>query len=168
MVRIGGYILGRVNMEGGEFTYGNRIELGSIFASTEKTEYQKLKAAFREVYGYSCRLVPFRRRLAMLNDLAQGLLSWVEKEQRLLKYNPTVNELAADIQGFSKRVGVFSTVKAIAKAYGCDPDVVLNWEYYKVFSILYTDLEEHKYQERYHKVLENEYKHKGNSRTTRR
>lgn len=158
MIRIGGYILGRVDMEGGEFTYGNRIELGSIFASTEKTEYQKLKAAFREVYGYSCRLVPFRRRLAMLNDLAQGLLSWVEKEQRLLKYKPSPNEVAAGIKELSERVGSMSTIKAIAKAYGRDPDEVLRWNYGKVFGILFTDLEEYKYRQRYNKILENEHK----------
>lgn len=145
-------------MEGGEFTYGNRIALGDIFAEEGKTEYQKLKAAFHEVYGYSCRLVPLRRRLAMLNDIAQGLLSWVEKEQKLLHYKPSPNELAAGIKELSERVGSMSTIKAIAKAYGRDPDEVLQWSYSKVFGILFTDLEEFNYQTRYNKIIENEHK----------
>lgn len=161
MIRIGGYILGRVDMWGGEFTYGNRIELGNIFAEEGKTEYARLKAAFREIYGYSCRLVPFRYRLSMLNDIAQGLLSWVEREQKLLKYKPTPNELAAGIKELSERVGAMSTIKAIAKTYGRDPDEVLQWNYGKVFGILFTDLEEFNYQSKYNRILEDEHKRHG-------
>ena len=58
MIRIGKIVVGSLDIEGGEFTYGNRIALGAILSDESRSEYQRLKAAFRELYGYSCRLLP--------------------------------------------------------------------------------------------------------------
>jgi len=52
------------------------------------------------------------------------------------------------------------TVKALAKAYAKDPDEIFKWKYSKVFGILYSDLEEHKFRQRYNKVIEQKYKSK--------
>ena len=46
-----------------------------------------------------------------------------------------------------------STIKALAKAYGKDPDEILQWQYAKVFGILYTDLEERKFEKKYQQQI---------------
>ena len=44
-------------------------------------------------------------------------------------------------------------IKALAKAYGKDPDEILRWQYGKVFGILYTDLEERKFEKKYQQQI---------------
>lgn len=159
MIRIGKYVIGRLDVAGGTLTYGNRIALGDIFSDGNRTEYRRLKDAFRELHGYSCRLLPPGPRMRAFERIVTGLSVWVDKERTLLHYEPTADETAAGIRELSRRVGNFSTIKALAKAYGCDPDEVLRWDYAKVFGILYTDLEEHKFERRYAEVIHD--KHTG-------
>lgn len=158
MIRIGNIKLGVVSLEEDVFTYGNRIELGYIFTNEKISEYQRMKQAFREVYGYSCRLVPIRRRVKMLHKLVKEFAEICNTEQELLKHTPTADELAAGILELSKRVGPISTYKAIAKDFGKDPDEVLRWPYSKVLGLLYADLEEYKFNERFTKVINAKYK----------
>lgn len=159
MFRIGKIVVGSVNMAEGEFTYGNRIALGSIFEDTETSDYEKLKRSFREIYGYSCRLLPIRRRVRVLNDILKHLHEWVKREQELLHYQPTSEEVAAGIAEYSKRVGSLATIQAVAKKFATDPDEVLQWDYAKVFGILFNDLEEFKYNERYRRVMDEKARH---------
>lgn len=163
MIRIGKIVIGQLDLEGGEFTYGNRIALGEIFSDENRSEYQRLGAAFRELYGYSCRVLPIRLRLRAFERIVTGMTGWVGKEQEMLHYEPSADELAAGIRELSRRVGSFSTIKALAKSYGRDPDEILQWDYAKIFGILYTDLEEHKFEEKYAKVIHERYskRHKG-------
>lgn len=165
MIRIGRFVIGRIDIEAGEFTYGNRLALGEIFSDESRTEYQRLKAASRELYGYSCRLLPIGLRMRALKHVSAGVFAWIQKEQILLKYQPSADELAAGIKELTKRVGNLSTVKALAKAYHRDPDEILKWSYAKVFGILFTDLEEHKFDERLTKVINAKYSRYNKHRT---
>lgn len=158
MIRIGNIKLGIVSLHDDVFSYGNRIALGIIFGNTEISEYQRMKKAFREVYGYSCRLVPIRLRIKMLHKLIKEFAKICENEQELLKHTPSTDELAAGVLELSKRVGYISTYKALAKDFGKDPDEILKWPYNKVLGLLYADLEEYKYNERYTKVIDAKYK----------
>lgn len=152
MTRVGRIAIGRVSLKDGSFTYGTRIALGGIFADASMSEYRRLAAAFRELYGYSPRLVPPRLRHRLLKGIAEDFKAWVDREQQLLAYDPTPEEERAGIKELARKVGDFSTVKALGKAFGKDPDEVLRWEYSKVFSILFTDLEEQKYERRLSKA----------------
>lgn len=155
MIRVGDIVIGRLDILGGCFTYGNRIAIGEIFADESLSWYGKLKAAHKELYGYTCRLLPRRWRYKRLAAIIEGIRSWMEKEQKLLHYTPTNDEVAAGLEEFGKKVGAMATVKALGKAYGKDPDEILRWSYSKVFGILYTDLEETMYNRRYTKVVRN-------------
>lgn len=157
-MKIGKYRLSRIDMEAGSFTYGNRIALGQIFRDTEKSEYQRMKAAFIELYGWSPRLLPMRLRVREMRRITAGFSGWIEKEQQLLNYEPDADQLAAGVKDLAEKVGDMGTLKAIAKAYAQDPDAVLQWEYSKVFGILFTDLEEYKFDKRYNKVIDGKYR----------
>lgn len=157
MIRVGKIVLGQLNVAAGDFTYGNRIALGDIFQNEELSEYRKMASAFKEIYGYSCRLLPLRRRVRVLTAIVRDFAAWCNNEQTLLKYDPTPDELAAGINDLSKKVGSMATVHAIARKYAKDPDEILKWEYSKVFGILYTDLENTKYEQRLNKVINAKY-----------
>ena len=158
MLRVGRYVFGRLDVEGGRFTYGNRIAVGIIFNNREMSDYKKLLALYKEFFGYTARVLPRRRRFAVLDRLSEGLQEWMAKERQMLHYEPKDEEKKAGIDEYSRKVGDMATIKALAKEYGQDPDSVLRWEYSKVFGILYANLEEHKYHERYQKVLDEKYK----------
>lgn len=149
-LKLGRYKFGTLDLEGADMTYGNRIALAEIFTpSPEKTEYMQFCEAFKELHGFSARLVPVRMRIRRIYEITEGLRSWIEKEQQMLKYTPSTDEVAAGIEELGKRVGSMSTIKALAKAYSKDPDEILEWQYSKVFGILYTDLEERKFEKKY-------------------
>ena len=159
MFKLGRYTFGKLDIAGGRFTYGNRIAIGIIFNDAALSEYKKLRALYKEFYGYSASFIfPLRRRFKILDRLAEGVGEWVKKEQELLHYEPKEEERKAGLSEYSKKVGDFATIKALAKEYGQDPDTVLKWEYGKVFGILYANLEEYKYRERYQKVIDDKYK----------
>lgn len=157
MVRIGKLTIGRIDMEGGQFTYGNRIALGEIFSDTSKDAYRKLKDAFRELYGYSPTLLPIKCRVKALDAILDGFKEWIEKEKDMLAYKPTADEEKAGIRELTQKVGSLATIDALAEKYGKDPDDILKWDYAKVFGILFTDLEKHKYHRRFDAVINAKY-----------
>jgi hypothetical protein len=93
------------------------------------------------------------------NEIIDGLRYWIEQE-KLLKYEPSPEEIQAGILRMFEEVGEFGTIKALAKAYHIDPDAVLKWEYGKVFGILYTDMKEIVFNKSLNKVLEKKYRAK--------
>lgn len=167
MWRVGDIVIGRLDLRGGHFTYGNRIAIGMIFADAKASEYQKLKAAHKELYGYSCRWLPMTQRRKRLDEIVQAMIYWVEQEKTALDYTPTAEEQAAGIAQFNSEVGPMGTIKALAKAYSQDPDDVLKWDYAKVFEILRTDLAEVKYNRRFSAVARRNSKANGNNARTR-
>lgn len=163
MWRIGDIVIGKLDLQGGRFTYGNRIAVGMIF-SGEGSEYRKMKALHKELYGYSCRWLPLRWRVKRFKAIAEALKLWVEREQQMLDYTPTADEQAAGLDQFNAEIGSMGTIKALAKAYSKDPDEVLQWDYAKVFEILRTDLAEVKFNRRFQAVVKRKTSNGNNQR----
>lgn len=152
-MRVGNIYLGTLDIQGGAFTYGNRIALAQIFSEDSLTEYQRLKAAHKELYGYSCRWLLPRPRYKRLMAIVEGVSYWCQLEAQELAYTPTADEVAAGIEDLQKKVGDLATIEAIAEKFSKDPDDVLRWSYSKVFGFLRTDLLRNKYMEKYHKQM---------------
>lgn len=142
------------NYREGEFTYGARIAVGEIWQREGLREYERLKLAWREMYGYDAKLLwPLGVRVRRLIRLREGLEYWFRLEADTLKAEPTAEQLRAGIRELGEKIGEMGTIKALAKDYHVDPDEVLQWPWGKVYGILLTDLEEHKYNERLTKVV---------------
>lgn len=134
--------------EDGEFTYAQRIELAEVFKNDSLSEYQKMKAAWRVLYGWSARWMNPWRRVKAFGRMLNGLLFWVKLERKNLKYEPTPEELRAGLQRLNEQVGEMVTIKALAEKFGVDPDVILTWHWAKAYGLLYADLKEAEYQRR--------------------
>lgn len=134
--------------EDGEFTYAQRIELAEVLKNDSLSEYQKMKAAWRVLYGWSARWMNPWRRVKAFGRMLNGLQFWVKLERENLKYEPTPEELRAGLQRLSEQVGEMGTIKALAEKFGVDPDVILTWHWAKVYGLLYADLKESEYQRR--------------------
>jgi len=147
-----------IDIEAGEMTYGQRIKLGKIFQNGETSEAQKFEQVFQCLHKFIPLPVQYKMLLSYFERITAGLKSWIEKEQSLLKYEPTADEISAGIGELAERIGEFGVVKALAKDFGKDPDEILKWEYAKVFGILFSDLEESKFHKRYMKVIDRKYK----------
>lgn len=148
-----------IDIKGGQLTFGQRIDLGKLMGSDEP-EINKFEKTFEILHRFKPKVTEYKKYIGYFSDIVDGLKFWSEQEATMLKYEPTPEEKQAGIKDFSQKVGEFSTIKALAKAYGKDPDEILDWKYGKVFGILYTDLEEHKFNTRYHKVIESKYNSK--------
>lgn len=134
--------------EDGTFSYAQRIAVGDILRDESLTMYQRLKACWRELYGWTARLMPPPMRVRRLDRMVDGLTYWAELECRTLDYKATPEEERAGLARLSGEVGHMGTVKALAQKFGRDPDEVLRWEWGKVYGILYADLKESEYQRR--------------------
>jgi hypothetical protein len=146
-----------IDVKGGELTFGQRISLGELFAS-DKTDLDKFEETFLILHGNKPDPEDYKALMDYFTEIMKGIKFWVEQETTMLKYEPTQEEIKAGIKDLSKEIGEFGTVKALAKAYHIDPDIILTWKYGKVFGILYTDLREHMYSRRFQKVLESKNK----------
>lgn len=134
--------------EDGEFTYAQRIELSEVFKDDSRNEYQKLKAAWKVLYGWSARWMNPWRRCRAFERMLTGLKFWIDTERENLKYEPTPQENRAGLLRLTEQVGEMGTIKALAEKFGVDPDVILTWHWGKVYGLLYADLKEVEYQRR--------------------
>lgn len=150
-------IKNEIDIKGGKLTYSQRLDLQKIFSECT-SELVIFERVFLCLYNFRPKYKQYKKLIPIFEGVIKGLEFWVERETNLLKYEPSIEEVQAGIKELSKKTGDFGTVKALAKAYNCDPDTILKWEYGKVFGILYTDLEEHKFQKRLHKVYESKFK----------
>lgn len=146
-------IKSKIDIKAGSMTFGQRIELGKIFSSADD-ELLKFENVFHCLHGYKPKLTEYAALTPYFKEIVEGVAHWVNAETIMLKYEPTPEQKQAGIKALSKSIGEMGTVDALAEKYGIDPDVVLSWEYAKVFGILFADLEKAKYQKRYNKIID--------------
>lgn len=143
-----------IDIRGGKLTYGQRIEAEKILADAAKNDGRKFVEVLECLYpGHEVTFTTEWFRL--YRAAVEGIDFWVQKERTMLDYQPTADELAAGIRELGKRLGPMSTVSTLAEKFGRDPDEILQWEYGKVFGLLYTDLENAKFRRRHDRMLEN-------------
>ena len=143
----------------GDFTFGQRIELGDILADDSRTDLQKFKDVFECIEGKAPSLAKIGLKGAKKYRLefariVEGLQHWAKLENERLNEEPTDEEKRAGVAKFSKNVGHLGTVVSLARMYNTDPDDVLKWKYSKVFGLLYVNLEEFRYKKRYQDVIQ--------------
>ena len=143
------------NYREGTFSYGARIGVGMILQDESLSEYQRLKGCWKELYGWNARLMPPRMRHRRFRRMLEGIEYWVELESQTLKYDPTPEQERAGIKKLFNEVGHMGTVKAIAEKFAFDPDVVLDWQWAKVYGILHADLKEYLYERKLTEIMSN-------------
>jgi len=152
----------KVDVKNGDISYGAYIGVRRLLAEAKEYDLAFMTSVIKIIhseYKHSVGdMVSIKSMINYFNSIVEGVAHWAEQEKELLAYEPSEEEIRAGVKDYSQKVGEFATVKALAKNYGKDPDEVLEWKYSKVFGILYTDLEEYKYNQRYSKVLESKYK----------
>lgn len=143
--------MSQVDVKGGQLTFGQRIELGQIITDPALTEYQKFNLCM-VCLNPEWSVAHLRKSIKYWEEVLDGIRYWVERE-RELKYNPTPEELAAGVEALALAVGEMSTIMALAKDFGKDPDVILGWKYGKVYNILFTNLQSFLFRDRLNKRL---------------
>lgn len=144
-----------IDIKAGKMTYGQRIELGIILSNKDKNDFELFSEVFMCLYGRVPKALSIPKYMDFFKEVIEGIVFWIERETSMLKYEPTGDELRAGIKELGEKVGDLGTIKSLAKAYNKDPDEIFNWEYGKVFGILYTDLEESKYRKKYQDIINN-------------
>lgn len=147
--RLSEIITSKIDIKAGDLTFGQRIELGQIMSNTVLSDLDKFERTFICLHNYKPKATEYSALINYFGDICSGIAFWTNQEATLLKYEPSAKEKRAGIKELSLKTGDLGTIKALAKNYSQDPDDVLLWKYGKVFGILYTDLEEYKYQLKY-------------------
>lgn len=156
----------RIDIQGGQMTFGQRIELGRIITEKELTDIDKMKEGMK-CLGVKWSLRNTSEIVEYWYEVLMGIKYWIEREQTELKYEPSDEEKAAGIAQLSLAVGEMATITALAKDYSKDPDEILEWKYGKVYNLLFTNLQSHLFRERLNKELERKAQQKANARKPR-
>lgn len=156
----------RIDIQGGQMTFGQRIELGRIITEKELTDIDKMKEGM-QCLGVQWSLRNTSEIVEYWYEVLMGIKYWIEREQTELKYEPSAEEKAAGIAQLSLVVGEMATITALAKDYSKDPDEILEWKYGKVYNLLFTNLQSHLFRERLDKELERKAQQKANARKPR-
>lgn len=156
----------RIDIKGGQMTFGQRIELGRIITDKDLTDLDKMKEGM-QCLGAKWSLRNTSEIVGYWYEVLGGIKYWIEREQAELKYEPSAEEKAAGIAQFSLAVGEMATITALAKDYSKDPDDILEWKYGKVYNLLFTNLQSHLFRERLNKELERKAQQKANARKPR-
>lgn len=156
----------RIDIQGGQMTFGQRIELGRIITEKELTDIDKMKEGM-QCLGAKWSLRNTSEIVEYWYEVLMGIKYWIEREQTELKYEPSAEEKAAGIAQLSLVVGEMATITALAKDYSRDPDEILEWKYGKVYNLLFTNLQSHLFRERLNKELERKAQQKANARKSR-
>lgn len=156
----------RIDIKGGQMTFGQRIELGRIITDKDMTDLDKMKEGM-QCLGAKWSLRNTSEIVEYWYEVLGGIKYWIEREQAELKYEPSAEEKAAGIAQFSLAVGEMATITALAKDYSKDPDDILEWKYGKVYNLLFTNLQSHLFRERLNKELERKAQQKANARKPR-
>lgn len=146
-------IKSKIDIKKGEMSFGQRIELGKIFSSNAD-ELLKFEQVFVCLHNFKPKLNEYLKLTDYFSEIVNGIAHWVNVESIMLKYEPTPEEKLAGVKELAIKIGEMATVDAMAEKYSLDPDVILTWNYSKVFGILFTDLEKSKYQKRYRNVID--------------
>lgn len=152
----------RIDIKGGQMTFGQRIELGRIITDKDLTDLDKMKEGM-QCLGAKWSLRNTSEIVEYWYEVLGGIKYWIEREQAELKYEPSAEEKAAGIAQFSLAVGEMATITALAKDYSKDPDDILEWKYGKVYNLLFTNLQSHLFRERLNKELERKAQQKANA-----
>lgn len=142
----------KVDVKGGQMTFGQRIELGEIITDSTKSEFNKFKAVML-CLDSKWKITDLPKSIGYFEEVLLGIAYWVKREATELKYKRTADELVAGIEALSIQVSEMGTLMALAKDYGKDPDEILQWKYGKIFNILFTNLQMHLYRDRLEKRM---------------
>ena len=156
----------RIDIQGGQMTFGQRIELGRIITEKELTDIDKMKEGM-QCLGVKWSLRNTSEIVEYWYEVLLGIKYWIEREQTELKYEPSAEEKAAGIAQFSLVVGEMATITALAKDYSKDPAEILECKFVKLFSFLLTKREGHHSRERLNNELERKAQQKANARKPR-
>lgn len=151
-------MINKIDIKGGQMTFGQRIELGKILENQSLSEAQKFTLCMEAL---DCTVKYDNEHMQYWEEIIRGIKFWVEKETRDLKYRPTPEEYAAGIEVLSMQVAEMGTIMAISEKFSQDPDAVLQWKYGKIFNILYTNLHSFLYSLRLQKIQAKKYNKKG-------
>lgn len=147
----------KVDVKAGKLPYGVYLEIREIVITKDKDDAKAVVSIFKALHeGFELSSHDFLnlKLQKYFEEICNGIIHWLTMESEMLAYTPTDAQLRAGIKELSEKVGDFGTVKALAKQFNKDPDEILKeWDYAKVFLILYSDLEEYKYQEKYNKII---------------
>ncbi len=147
------------DIEGGDFTFMQRIEIGQALSSEKDDIGKTLDCLHILLPSIDWRRV--NDILKWWNEVAAPALGrWFEKERLNLSMDATKEEKEAGIAEMYKRCGDMAVVMALAKDYGKDPDEVAGWKYSKVFNILFVDKERALFERKLQKVYNNRLKAK--------
>lgn len=128
-----------------EMTYSQRLELGVVLSSQTDTI---VFDCYKVVYGKDPSLSELMH--FELEPLLKGIAEWINLESEYLHYEPTPEEIQA---GINNQECPLATAVSIGKDFGIMPNDVLQRPYSEIFSILWANAEQRKFERKLNKIM---------------
>lgn len=140
------------DIKAGDFTYGERIQLGRIMADQEMGDYERIRQVILCLHEIDCTPQTASELADYVQSIIEGFAFWVEQERQQLYIPPTPEEMQAGIDQLSKACGDMGNVVTLAEAFHCSFEEIYNKPYPEVFTIQKIHTERAKYERRLNQV----------------
>lgn len=133
-----------------DLTYGQRIELGTLF-NCQPSEVEAIMKSYKIIYKEEPTLKQLTKYVKEdFEEMLEGLKYWIDAESEYLHYEPTPEEVAA---GINQLKCPLSTAVSIGKDFGMMPNDVLQRPYSEIFTILWANCENSKFEKKLSKIM---------------
>lgn len=141
------------DIEGGQFTFGERIMLGRIFREEEVPDIERTKQIIEVLHDKRVNTLQAIRLMPYALEVAKAFVAWIEREERECSVPPLEEAKQAGIETLAKNCGDMASVVDFAERFGWSFEQVYKMPYMDAFTLWKIDAERGKYQRRLQNVL---------------
>lgn len=133
-----------------DMSYQQRLSLGELF-NRQPSETEAIMESYKIIYKKEPSLKDLAHYIKEdFEDMLEGLKIWIDSEAEYLHYEPTPEEISA---GINQLKCPLSTAVSIGKDFGLMPNDVLERPYSEIFTILWSNNENAKFEKKLQKIM---------------
>ena len=147
------------DIAGGDFLYGERIELVRIITNNESTDFEKIRDIMKLLHDIDITPRDAASLFLYVSKIIEGINGWLTREKDECYVPPTPDQMAAGIEKMAEEVGDMGGVVSIAEQRGWTFEQVLKMPYTEVFTTWKVNAASARYDQRFADLM----KRKSNS-----
>lgn len=146
------------NIAGGEFTYGEYLQLVQIFSNEQQTDVEVCQAVMECLHNKRVGVFRAIYLLPYCKEINEALLQWIEREQSECSVPPTADQVAAGIDTMNKEIGAMGGIISVAEQFGWKLNDIYDMPYTDIFAINKRNAAISRYQRREQELIRRKHK----------
>lgn len=124
------------DIAGGQFNYGERIQLARIFKKEDQGPYTLIADVIECLHGTRPTAEEAWENRDYVIKVREDFIKWLQLEAEQLHIDPTPEEIQAGIDKLTEECGDMGTLVSLAEKFQCPFEQIYKMPYTDVFTIL--------------------------------